>query len=100
MSWVAIRWSQPDCQAGRTPERAELPMQESSRQSDLINFYRLLRRESQSCENSGLSTHYEHVLLGLEKIIESLGPTPEYYEWLVQFGPRNTANQCTFTIDL
>ena len=73
---------------------------QSLTQRDMIQFHALLHSESQTCNHARLSAHYAHILLGLQALIESYGPTPEYYEWLGQFGPRNTTDQRTFTIDL
>jgi hypothetical protein len=75
-------------------------MQESVTQIGMISFYKQIRNEVGNCEHPELIAHYQHILLGLQRIIESFGPTPEYYEWLGQFSPRNISNQCTFTIDL
>jgi len=75
-------------------------MQEPMTQIGTISFYEQIQNALDNCEHPELIAHYQHVLLGLRKIIESFGPTPQYYEWLGQFSPRNTSNQCTFKVDL
>jgi hypothetical protein len=75
-------------------------MQEPMTQIGTISFYEQIQNALDNCERPELIAHYQHVLLGLRKIIESFGPTPQYYEWLGQFSPRNTSNQCTFKVDL
>ncbi len=69
-------------------------------QLDLINFHNLFQSEAKSCDSPRLSAHYAHLLLALQALIESHGPTPDYDEWLVQFSPRNAADQRTIMIDL
>jgi hypothetical protein len=69
-------------------------------QSDLINFYNLFKSETRSCDSPELSGHYAHILLALQTLIESHGPTPEYQSWLDQSSPSNIPNQRTFVIDL
>lgn len=69
-------------------------------QPDLINFHNLFESEARSCDSPQLSAHYAHMLLALQALIESHGPTPEYQAWLIQFMPSNTANHLTFVIDL
>jgi hypothetical protein len=69
-------------------------------QPDLINFHNLFQSEARSCDSPRLSAHYAHLLLALQTLIESHGPTPEYCEWLIQFSPSNVTNQRTLIIDL
>jgi len=75
-------------------------MEESATQISTIGFYKQIQYELELCPQPELNAHYQHILLSLQRIIESFGPSPEYYEWLVQFSPRNFSNQFTFTIDL
>jgi hypothetical protein len=58
-------------------------------QDDLIVMYLQLRGSAEQCDQQILLSHYEHVLLGLQKLIESYGPTPLYREWLSQVSPNN-----------
>jgi len=69
-------------------------------QLELINFHGLIQNEAQACDSPRLAAHYDHILLALQALIESHGPTAEYYSWLVQLSPRNISNQATFTVDL
>jgi hypothetical protein len=69
-------------------------------QIELIQLHGQIQDEAQACDSPLLSAHYDHMLLALRALIESHGPTMEYYEWLVQFSPRNLPNQCTFVVDL
>ncbi len=69
-------------------------------QPDLINFHNLFESEARSCDSLQLSAHYAHLLLALQALIESHGPTPEYQEWLGQLSPSDFPKQPTFTIDL
>jgi hypothetical protein len=69
-------------------------------QRDAIVFYRQLRRESQSASYSGLRAHYEQALSALHGIIESFGPTPEYYDWLGESRPNSRPDQFALTADL
>jgi hypothetical protein len=52
-----------------------------TKQTELIDLHKRMKGEQETCENSGLYAHYEYLLFSLRKIIESHGPTPEYYEW-------------------
>lgn len=54
----------------------------TTKQTELIDLHERMRKEQNGCSNSELYAHYEHLLLSLRKIIESHGPTPEYYEWI------------------
>jgi hypothetical protein len=58
-----------------------------TRQTELIALYTQMRSESLSCNQGRLRAHYDHLLLALGKIIESYGPTPEYYEWFNSTSP-------------
>jgi hypothetical protein len=69
-------------------------------QIDLIGFHGLIQDEARECDSPRLSAHYAHLLMALQALIESHGPTQEYCQWSVQFSPGNTSNQCTFVIDL
>jgi hypothetical protein len=69
-------------------------------QPDLINFHNLFESEARSCDSPQLGAHYTHLLLALQALIESHGPTPEYQAWSVQFSPSNITNQTTLIIDL
>lgn len=69
-------------------------------QSDLIDFHNLFQSEARTCDSPQASAHYAHILLALQALIESHGPTPEYQAWSVQFSPSNITNQTTLTIDL
>ncbi len=69
-------------------------------QPDLINFHSLFQSEARSCDSPQLSAHYAHILLALQALIESHGPTPEYQAWSVQSSPSNIPNHLTFVIDL
>lgn len=69
-------------------------------QIDLIGFHGLIQDEAKVCDSPRLSAHYAHLLMALQALIESHGPTPEYCGWLVQLSPRNASNQLTFVIDL
>ena len=59
-------------------------MEESATQVSAIGFYKQIQRELELCSHPELNAHYQHILLSLRRIIESFGPSPEYYEWLVQ----------------
>ncbi len=69
-------------------------------QRDFIALHKVLKKQSAQCVGRVRQAHFEHVLLGLQKIIESFGPTPEYYAWLCQTSPDDRADDRTFVIDL
>lgn len=69
-------------------------------QPDLINFYNLFQSETRSCDSPHLSAHYTHLLLALQALIESHGPTRDYQAWSVQFRPDYIANHVTVVVDL
>jgi hypothetical protein len=69
-------------------------------QADLINFHSLFQSEARSCDSHQLSAHYAHVLLALQALIESHGPTPEYQAWSAQSSPSNIPDHLTFVMDL
>lgn len=69
-------------------------------QEDLIVIHQQLKQDSESCDCIELRAHYEHILMGLERLIESHGPTELYQHWLIQFRPHDLADERTFFIDL
>jgi hypothetical protein len=54
----------------------------TTKQTELIDFHKRMKKEQESCEHVGLHAHFEHILFALRKIIESYGPTSDYEEWL------------------
>jgi len=58
-----------------------MPRNDTTTQADLIDFHKQMSRDRELCEWAELRAHYEHILLGLRKLIESHGPTSEYLEW-------------------
>jgi hypothetical protein len=54
----------------------------TTKQTELIELHKRMKGDQEACEEAGLRAHYEHLLLSLRKVIESHGPTPEYYKWI------------------
>jgi hypothetical protein len=54
----------------------------TKKQMETIDLHKRMKSEQLACEHTGLHAHYDHLLFSLTKIIESYGPSPEYYEWL------------------
>lgn len=52
-----------------------------TKQTGFINLHSTIETAKEVCEHPELRAHFEHILFGLTKIIESHGPTPEYYKW-------------------
>jgi hypothetical protein len=52
-------------------------------QRELIQIYNRIKVQSKDrYSHPILEGHYAHVLFGLHRLIESYGPSPQYYEWL------------------
>ena len=51
---------------------------------ELIQLHGLIKDDGQACDSPHLNAHYAHMLLALQALIESHGPTSEYCEWSVQ----------------
>ena len=69
---------------------SELPVANGQRrltQVELIELYRRVEWEGRHPGYGVIEAHCEHILLGLRKLIESRGPTSEYYEWLNSVSP-------------
>jgi len=47
-------------------------------QPELIDLYSSMELEKEQCSHPPLWAHYDHILLGLQKLIESHGPCPEF----------------------
>jgi hypothetical protein len=69
-------------------------------QADLIAMHLQLAAERGLCERPDLCAHIDYALMGLQRLIESHGPTDLYRQWLVQLRPANRSDQSTIIIDL